>query len=153
MKFPSIIGLYILTIYGVWSGNETCCTLLRTARDCISQFPVTHKANSHVFTAVARKRLSGFQRRRFHFLWVPELSPCLSYSKSNSRVGLHTSQIITRHANSSSGLKEVGSLQLVRLSINVSNFKEPETSLPCSKKNPFLTVEAQNASKALHNIS
>jgi hypothetical protein len=22
---------------------------------------------------------SGFQRRTFHFLWVPELSPCLSY--------------------------------------------------------------------------
>jgi hypothetical protein len=36
--------------------------------------------HSHIFTAVARLLLPGFQRQTFPILWVPELSPCLSYS-------------------------------------------------------------------------
>jgi hypothetical protein len=31
--------------------------------------------------------------------WVPELSPCLSYSITNSLAALHTSQITKAHVN------------------------------------------------------
>jgi hypothetical protein len=56
-----------------------------TARDYTLQFTVTHaRTHTHtlVFTVTSSLPLlgSGFQRRTFAFLWVPELAPASATS-------------------------------------------------------------------------
>jgi hypothetical protein len=51
------------------------------SRDYALQFTITHThKHANVHSNVSMPLLgSGFQRRMFPFLWVPELFPCLSY--------------------------------------------------------------------------
>jgi hypothetical protein len=63
-----------IDVFGLMTGS---IGLFHRARDYNLHFTITHI----MYTVTSSLPLlgSGFQRRAFLFLWIPEMSPCLSY--------------------------------------------------------------------------
>jgi hypothetical protein len=72
-RFNIATILWSMNIDGVSISNRIYCTLKHTTRD------YSAIANSHTLQIHHTLSRNGFQRRTFPLLWVPELSPCLSY--------------------------------------------------------------------------
>jgi hypothetical protein len=78
----SILSLARVTIDGDWIGNRIYWALKHTTRDYTLEITITHRLVFSV-TVITALVGSGFQRRTFHFFWVPELS-----SATNSELTL-----------------------------------------------------------------
>jgi hypothetical protein len=79
----TVLSLVWVTIDGVWIGDWiywplTDCTELSLIHALV--FSLQHALSLFSLLCLHQSLLlNGFQRRKFPFLWVPELSPCLSY--------------------------------------------------------------------------
>jgi hypothetical protein len=98
--WEDIATCWSVTIDVVRIGNRIYWTLWYSAWLHFTVHYYTHTSvHSHVFIALVG---SGFQRRTFPFLSVPELSPCLSYQllTANSSQRLNPSSSLTDYNSS-----------------------------------------------------
>jgi hypothetical protein len=86
VKFGGRCGIHDTVIYmnmiigGFWIGNRIYWTILYNTWLPFTEHGHTH--NSVLSHALHQVSCSGFQRRTVPFLWIPELSPCLSHNNS-----------------------------------------------------------------------